>query len=177
MGISSCFQVPRVVMDTGTQTLSSPSALATPLGPLGTPDHQPGLSPLPMLWIWVLARSPDALPHGPAVCNLFLLSPLSPTSLPGCPPLLTPSWAARVVCVCAGAHASTCLGMTKVMSPHGTGWVAIPEDLRGSHPQSEPHGRVGAGLGLESSPAPWTLHPSFVLGQSLPLLTQVPNCP
>ena len=144
-----------------------------------------------MLWIWVLARSRDALPHGPAVSNLFLLSPLSPTSLPGCSPLLTPSWAVRVVCVgvcvcvwvcvwvcvCPGAHASTCPGMPKVMSPQGTGWVAIPEDLRGSHPQSKPHGRVGAGLGLESSPAPWTLHPSVVLGQSLPLLTQVPNCP
>ena len=123
------------------------------------------------------------MPHGPAVSDLFLLSPLSPTSFPGCPPLLTASWAFRVVCVCvcvcmcgcvfvyAGAHASTCLGMPKVMSPHWTGWGAIPKDLRGSHPQREPHGRVGAGLGLESSPAPLTLHPSFVLGQCLPLWT------
>ena len=36
-------------------------------------------------------------------------------------------------CAREGTHSSTCLGMSKVMSPHGTGWVGIPEDLRGSH--------------------------------------------
>ena len=33
-------------------------------------------------------------------------------------------------CAREGTHSSTCLGMSKVMSPHGTGWVGIPEDLR-----------------------------------------------
>ena len=48
-----------------------------------------------------------------------------------------------------------------------------PEHLRGSHFQGECHVGVEAGLGLETSPAPWTLHTSHGLAQSLPLLPSV----
>ena len=65
------------------------------------------------------------LPHGPAVSDLFLLSPLSPTSLPGCPPLLTPSWAVRVVwsvCVCVCVCRCSCLYLPGDAQGHVPTW-------------------------------------------------------
>ena len=169
-------------MDTGPQTLSSPSALATPWAPWGPPDHQADVSPLPILWIWGMARSPDAPTPWPSCLQPLSSLPLVTYLAPMVSSPLTPSWAVRVgcVCVCVCTHRCTWLylpGDAQGHAPHGTGWGAIPEDLRGSHPQSEPHGRVGAGLGLESSPASWTLHRH--LSWVSPCLSgpQVPNCP
>lgn len=122
--------------------------------PLGIPYHQPVLSPLPMLWIPVLARSPDAPdPMAQLSPNSFFF-PLVTHHCPRVSPPLTPSWAERLVCVCVCAcmrsntYASICLEMPEFMSPHGMGWVALPKDLRSSHPPSKPHGRVRDYLGL-----------------------------
>ena len=114
-------------------------------------------------------RTPGAPLHlgsGPTASSLSLLSPVLPT-LSQCGLLSDPQLDSQSVCVCARAF----LEMPRGHSLTRMGWIGKPEPLRGSRSQGEPHGRLEAGLGLEISPAPWTLHTSFVLGQSLPFLT------
>ena len=73
--------------------------------------------------------------HGPAVSDLFLLSPLSPTSLPGCPPLLTPSWAVRVVCVCLCVCVCVCVCRCSCLYLPGDAQGHVPTwDRVGSYP-------------------------------------------
>ena len=78
------------------------------------------------------------MPHGPAVSDLFLLSPLSPTSFPGCPPLLTASWAFRVVCVCVCVYVWVCVCVCRCsclyLSGDAQGHVPTLDGV-GSYPQ------------------------------------------
>ena len=110
-----------------------------------------------------------SLPHGPTASSLSLLSPYYPP-LP-LSPVGQSEYVCVCVCVCVCARAY--LEMPRGHSVTRMGCIGTPEHLRASHSQGEPHVGVEAGLGLETSPAPWTLHTSLVLGQSLPLLTSV----
>ena len=71
------------------------------------------------------------------------------------------------VCVCLCARLS---GDAQRSQPHTDRVHRDPRASQGlSFPGGTPWG-VEAGLGLETSPLPWTLHTSLVLGQSLPFL-------
>ena len=71
------------------------------------------------------------------------------------------------VCVCVCVHAF--LEMPRGHSLTGTGWIGPRASQGLSFPGGTPW-VVEAGLGQETSPLPWTLHTSLVLGQSLPFL-------
>lgn len=99
-------------MDTGPQTLSSPRALEPPMSPLGTAEPRPGLSPLSMLWIWDVARIPDAPAPWPCCLTSFFFPPGHPPHSQGfslfCPLAGKSEWCVCLcvqvhgVCVCAG---------------------------------------------------------------------------
>ena len=112
-----------------------------------------------------------SLPHGPTASSLSLLSPYYPHPPSVDSPLIS-SGTVRIcvcvyVCVCVCARLS---GDAQRSQPHTDGVHRDPRASQGlSFPGGTPWG-VEAGLGLETSPLPWTLHTSLVLGQSLPFL-------
>ena len=157
------------MVDTGPQTPSSPSSWQSPWTPWGPPDPQPVCLPPYVLGPGLLPGILMSLPHGPTASSLSLLSPYYP------PLPLSPVGQSEYVCVCVClcVCARAFLEMPRGHSLTRMGCIGTPEHLRASHSQGEPHVGVEAGLGLETSPAPWTMHTSLVLGQSLSLLTSV----
>ena len=171
------------MVDTGPQTPSSPTSWQSPRTPWGPPDPQPAHLPSLCGGSQAIARNPDVPAPQPHCLQPFSSFPLLPTpSRCGLPSDL--QWDSQNMCVCLCVCVCVCVcvfvcvctrhsGDAQRSQPHSDGVDRDPRASQGlSFPGGTPWG-VEAGLGLETSPAPWTLHTSHGLAQSLPLLPSV----